>query len=32
LDGYPENNGVHPNPVGYAQIAASFYAWLKSKV
>ncbi len=28
--GYPENNGVHPNPEGYAQIGASFYAWLKA--
>ena len=27
--GYPENNGVHPNAIGYAQIAASFYAWIK---
>jgi len=30
VDGYPENNGVHPNPVGYAQIGTSFYAWLKA--
>ncbi len=30
VDGYPNNNGVHPNPVGYAQIGASFYAWLKA--
>lgn len=29
VDGYPENNGVHPNGVGYAQIAATMYAWLK---
>ncbi|MBL9142575.1 MAG: hypothetical protein JNM99_02735 [Verrucomicrobiaceae bacterium] len=28
--GYPENNGVHPNAVGYAQIGASFYSWMKS--
>lgn len=28
--GYPDNNGVHPNAVGYAQIGASFYAWMKS--
>lgn len=28
--GYPDNNGVHPNPTGYAQIGASFYAWMKS--
>lgn len=30
VTGYPENNGVHPNPVGYAQVGASFYAWMKS--
>jgi lysophospholipase L1-like esterase len=29
FDGYPENNGVHPNVTGYQQIGASFYAWLK---
>jgi lysophospholipase L1-like esterase len=29
VDGYPENNGVHPNVTGYQQIGASFYAWLK---
>lgn len=28
--GYPTDNGVHPNPVGYAQIGTSFYAWLKA--
>jgi len=27
FDGYPENNGVHPNAAGYAQIARSFHAW-----
>jgi hypothetical protein len=30
VHGYPDNNGVHPNTFGYAQVAASFYAWLKS--
>lgn len=30
FDGYPVNNGVHPNPSGYAQIGESFYSWLKS--
>jgi len=30
IDGYPANNGVHPNTQGYKQIAASMYAWLKS--
>ncbi len=29
VDGYPDNNGVHPNATGYAQIGASFYGWLK---
>lgn len=29
VDGYPENNGVHPNAVGYRQIGGSLYAWLK---
>lgn len=32
VDGYPVNNGVHPNPVGYKQIGASIYAWLKSRL
>jgi lysophospholipase L1-like esterase len=30
LDGFPANNGVHPNATGYKEIAASFYAWLKN--
>lgn len=30
VDGYPNNNGVHPNPTGYAQIGASFYSWMKA--
>lgn len=29
IDGYPTNNGVHPNAAGYKQIGASIYAWLK---
>jgi lysophospholipase L1-like esterase len=29
VDGYPENNGVHPNVSGYQQVGATFYAWLK---
>ncbi len=29
VDGYPENNGVHPNAEGYKQIGRSIYAWLK---
>ncbi|MEZ6132995.1 MAG: SGNH/GDSL hydrolase family protein [Planctomycetaceae bacterium] len=31
-DGYPENNGVHPNKSGYQQIGTSIYAWLKSRL
>jgi hypothetical protein len=30
VDGFPTDNGVHPNPVGYAQIGGSFYAWIKA--
>ena len=29
VDGYPDNNGVHPNATGYQQIGTSFYCWLK---
>ncbi|MCA9069481.1 MAG: SGNH/GDSL hydrolase family protein [Planctomycetaceae bacterium] len=29
IDGYPENNAVHPNAEGYKQVGASIYAWLK---
>lgn len=29
IDGYPDNNGVHPNAVGYQQIGTSLYCWLK---
>ncbi len=32
VDGYPTNNGVHPNATGYQQIGHSFYAWLKWRV
>ena len=32
VDGFPPNNGVHPNATGYAQIGASFYAWLKHRM
>lgn len=30
VDGYPVDNGVHPNAIGYAQIGTSFYTWLKA--
>lgn len=32
VDGYPENNAVHPNASGYRQIGATVYAWLKSRL
>ena len=32
IDGYPVNNGVHPNEVGYKQIGASIYAWLRARL
>ena len=32
VDGYPVNNGVHPNTTGYAQIGSSFYSWIKSSL
>jgi CubicO group peptidase (beta-lactamase class C family) len=30
VDGFPLNNGVHPNATGYKEIGASFYSWLKA--
>ncbi len=32
VNGYPVNNGVHPNEAGYKQIGASIYAWLKARI
>lgn len=32
VDGYPDNNGVHPNAVGYQQIGTTIYSWLKSRL
>ena len=32
VNGYPPNNGVHPNETGYKQIGASIYAWLKARL
>lgn len=32
IDGYPANNGVHPNGAGYKQIGATIYCWLQSKI
>ncbi len=29
IDGYPANNGVHPNGDGYKAVAATIYSWLK---
>ena len=31
-DGYPPNNGVHPNEIGYRQIGATIYSWIKSRL
>jgi lysophospholipase L1-like esterase len=30
VEGYPTNNGVHPNATGYAQVGVSFYSWMKA--
>ena len=32
VDGYPDNNGVHPNAAGYKQIGDTLYAWLKCRL
>lgn len=32
IDGYPANNGVHPNAIGYKQIGSSIFAWLKFRL
>ncbi len=32
VDGYPVNNGVHPNKFGYQQVGASIFAWIKSRM
>jgi len=32
VDGYPDNNGVHPSVVGYRQIGASVFVWVKSRL
>lgn len=32
IEGYPANNGVHPNAIGYQQIAEMMYAALKSRL
>ena len=29
LNGYPDDNAVHPNATGYKQIGTTIYAWLK---
>lgn len=29
VDGYPDNNAVHPNTYGYQQIGKTVYSWLK---
>ncbi|MEQ9408988.1 MAG: family 43 glycosylhydrolase [Fuerstiella sp.] len=32
VNGYPDNNGVHPNVVGYRQIGATIFGWLKHRM
>lgn len=32
VDGYPVNNGVHPNTFGYKQIGAGIYCWIKARL
>jgi len=32
VDGFPENNGCHPNEVGYRQIATTIYCWIKARL
>jgi lysophospholipase L1-like esterase len=32
VDGYPVDNGVHPNALGYRQIGGAIYAWLKGRL
>jgi len=32
VDGYPVDNGVHPNEGGYRQVGASIFAWIKSRL
>ena len=32
VDGYPVDNGVHPNIAGYQQIGDNIFAWLKSRL
>ena len=32
VDGFPENNGCHPNETGYRQIATTIYSWIKARL
>ena len=32
VDGFPVNNGCHPNTTGYRQIGATLYSWIKSRL
>jgi lysophospholipase L1-like esterase len=32
VDGFPVNNGCHPNAAGYRQIGATLYAWVKARL
>ncbi|MGO8745310.1 MAG: hypothetical protein ACLQNE_04920 [Thermoguttaceae bacterium] len=31
VDGFPPDNGCHPNETGYRQIAATIYSWIKDR-
>lgn len=32
VSGFPENNAVHPNAIGYQQIGATIHAWMMSRL
>lgn len=32
VDGFPVNNGCHPNEMGYKQIGTTIYAWIKARL
>lgn len=32
VDGYPKNNGVHPNSAGYQQVGSTVYSWLRKQL
>jgi len=32
VDGFPVNNGCHPNAAGYRQLGVTIYSWIKSRL